>query len=54
VGLIALLIVLGVALAGDSRNGHLPALGAVGYYWHFVDIVWVFVFSIVYLWPLFR
>jgi heme/copper-type cytochrome/quinol oxidase subunit 3 len=53
-GLLALLVVLGVALAGYSKNGHLPALGAVGYYWHFVDVVWVFVFSIVYLWPLIR
>jgi heme/copper-type cytochrome/quinol oxidase subunit 3 len=54
VGLLALLIVLGLAFAGDFRNGHSPALGAVGLYWHFVDVVWVFVFSIVYLWPLFR
>ena len=53
-GLLALLVVLGVAFTGYSKNGHLPALGAVGYYWHFVDIVWVFVFSIVYLWPLIR
>jgi len=22
---------------------------AVGYYWHFVDVVWLFVFGIVYL-----
>jgi heme/copper-type cytochrome/quinol oxidase subunit 3 len=53
-GLLALLVVLGVALVSNPKNGHLPALGAVGYYWHFVDVVWVFVFSIVYLWPLIR
>jgi heme/copper-type cytochrome/quinol oxidase subunit 3 len=53
-GLLALLVVLGVALVSNLKNGHLPALGAVGYYWHFVDVVWVFVFSIVYLWPLIR
>jgi heme/copper-type cytochrome/quinol oxidase subunit 3 len=25
------------------------ALTAVGYYWHFVDVVWIVVFSVVYL-----
>ena len=40
-GLIALLIVLGLALAGDFKKGHSPALKAVGLYWHFVDVVWV-------------
>ena len=53
-GLLALLVVLGVALAGAYKNGHLPSLGPVGLYWHFVDVVWVFVFSLVYLWPLLR
>src|SRR5205814_1482409 len=54
VGLIALLIVLGIALADTYKNGSVPALGPVGLYWHFVDVVWIFVFSIVYLWPLLR
>ena len=53
-GLLALLVVLGVALISNPKKGRFPALGAVGYYWHFVDVVWVFVFSIVYLWPLIR
>ena len=54
VGLMALLIVLGVAFGRAVKSGHPPALGPVGLYWHFVDVVWVFVFSIVYLWPLLR
>ena len=54
VGLTALLTVLGVAFGRAVKNGQLPALGPVGLYWHFVDVVWVFVFSIVYLWPLLR
>jgi heme/copper-type cytochrome/quinol oxidase subunit 3 len=54
VGLIALLIVLGLALAGDFKQGHPPSLKAVGLYWHFVDVVWVFVFSVVYLLPYLR
>jgi heme/copper-type cytochrome/quinol oxidase subunit 3 len=53
-GLLGLLVVLGVGLVSKLKNGHFPALGAVGYYWHFVDVVWVLVFSIVYLWPLIR
>ncbi|MEP6672581.1 MAG: cytochrome c oxidase subunit I [Chthoniobacter sp.] len=51
VGLIVLLIVLGLALAGDFKQGRSPALKAVGLYWHFVDAVWVVVFSAVYLLP---
>lgn len=29
---------------------HHPALENVGLYWHFVDVVWIFLFTIVYLW----
>src|SRR5439155_1486524 len=46
-GLIALMIVLGVAFARAFKKRPLPALGPVGLYWHFVDVVWVLVFSIV-------
>jgi cytochrome c oxidase subunit 1/cytochrome c oxidase subunit I+III len=51
VGLIALLIVLGLALAGGRKRGRSPALKAVGLYWHFVDAVWLLVFCVVYLLP---
>ena len=51
VGLIALSVVLGLALRGDFKRGHSNALEAVGLYWHFVDVVWVFVLSAVYLLP---
>ncbi len=54
VGLIALMIVLGLALAGDFRKGRSPALPAVGLYWHFVDVVWVIVLSVVYILPRLR
>ncbi len=54
VGLIALLIVLGMALAGDFRKRPSTALNAVGLYWHFVDVVWIFVLSVAYLWPRLR
>jgi len=48
------MIVLGVAFTRAFKKHHQPALGPVGLYWHFVDVVWLLVFSIVYLWPLIR
>ena len=50
-GLVALAIVLGLALAGDFRRRRSTLLRAVGLYWHFVDAVWLVVFSVVYLRP---
>jgi heme/copper-type cytochrome/quinol oxidase subunit 3 len=49
VGLIALMIVLGLGFAGDFKSGRDEAVRTIGYYWHFVDVVWIFVFSTVYL-----
>ncbi len=48
-GLVALAIMLAIALRGDLTGGPARALRAVGYYWHFVDVVWVVVFTVVYL-----
>jgi heme/copper-type cytochrome/quinol oxidase subunit 3 len=50
-GLVALGILGARALAGDFRGkaGAPPVLRAVGVYWHFVDVVWVVVFSVVYV-----
>jgi cytochrome c oxidase subunit 1/cytochrome c oxidase subunit I+III len=49
VGLFAMMIVFGLALAGDFRRKRSTLLRAVGLYWHFVDVVWLVVFSVVYL-----
>jgi heme/copper-type cytochrome/quinol oxidase subunit 3 len=49
VGLIALVVVLALALAGDLTGRLAQGLRTVGYYWHFVDAVWIVVFSVVYL-----
>jgi cytochrome c oxidase subunit 1/cytochrome c oxidase subunit I+III len=49
IGLIALLIVLGLTRRGEARDFQSPALATVGLYWHFVDGVWVVVFSVIYL-----
>ncbi|HWA86055.1 MAG TPA: cytochrome c oxidase subunit I [Opitutus sp.] len=49
-GLIALTTLLVMLLAGDYRRWR-PPLEAIGLYWHFVDIVWVFVLATVYILP---
>ena len=53
-GLVALLIFLWLAWQGDFALGRESAFAAAGYYWHFVDIVWVFVLLTVYILPLLR
>jgi cytochrome c oxidase subunit 3 len=36
---------------GDyDRSGNYEAVEIVGLYWHFVDLVWVFIFAFFYLW----
>lgn len=48
-GVIALVVVLALAWAGDFQRGRTEAVRTIGLYWHFVDVVWVFVFTTVYL-----
>ena len=54
VGLIALAVLAGLALSrGFPRHDkHKEAVEAVGFYWHFVDAVWLVVFPLCYLWAL--
>ena len=52
-GLIALAILLGVTLTDKSTGSQSSAVSAIATYWHFVDWVWVVIFSIVYIWALF-
>ena len=49
VGLSALSIVMALALVGRVRQEHTDRLDVLSLYWHFVDAVWVVVFSVVYL-----
>ena len=49
VGLIMLSILFGLGLAGDFKNRKSSAVESVSLYWHFVDVVWIVIFSIVYL-----
>lgn len=49
-GLIAFLLIIGRAYAA-KRFGHFEATSAivVSYYWHFVDVVWIGLFLIIYV-----
>ena len=33
-----------------SRKGNYESVEIMGLYWHFVDLVWVFIFALFYLW----
>jgi len=48
-GLIGLSVVLAFALAGKIREEHSERIQVLSLYWHFVDAVWVVVFTVVYI-----
>jgi cytochrome c oxidase subunit III len=60
IGVIFLLIIARKVWRGDydrqsrgfftSRKGNYEAVEIMGLYWHFVDLVWVFIFAFFYLW----
>lgn len=49
VGLTGLALVLILALAGKVRQEHAEKCEVFSIYWHFVDAVWVVVFTVVYI-----
>jgi len=60
IGVIFLLVIARKVWRGDfdrgtrgfftSRRGNYEAVEIMGLYWHFVDLVWVFIFALFYLW----
>ncbi|POA19588.1 bb3-type cytochrome oxidase subunit IV [Pseudomonas sp. FW300-N1A1] len=51
IGVIYLSIVALKVLRGDyERSGNYQIVEIAGLYWHFVDLVWVFIFAFFYLW----
>ena len=50
-GIIMLLSLLILSFRGKLRQDRAETVELVGLYWHFVDIVWVLIFTIVYLIP---
>jgi heme/copper-type cytochrome/quinol oxidase subunit 3 len=48
-GVMALTTVLCVSLAGKLRQRDPMPVTLVGWYWHFVDVVWVLLFVTIFL-----
>ena len=46
---INIIIFFNVILGTYERRGHYEMVEKIGLYWHFVDLVWVFVFTFFYL-----
>ena len=51
VGILMLLALVGMSLAGRLPQAESRKVELIGLYWHFVDIVWIVIFTIVYLVP---
>ena len=50
IGVIYLLVVAFKVKRGDYENRGYEIVEITGLYWHFVDLVWVFIFAFFYLW----
>jgi heme/copper-type cytochrome/quinol oxidase subunit 3 len=50
-GIIMLLSLFGMSLDGRLPTEKAEAVELVGLYWHFVDVVWIVIFTVVYLIP---
>ena len=48
-GVLMLGVVLYRGMAGQFSARHHDAVEAVSLYWHFVDVVWIILFSVLYL-----
>jgi len=53
VGLLMLSILLVLAMFGDFKGPKSDGVECVSIYWHFVDGVWIVVYSVIYLWAFF-
>jgi len=49
VGIFLMLILALLARIGKFTTGHFTPIEIAGLYWHFVDIVWIFLFPLLYL-----
>jgi heme/copper-type cytochrome/quinol oxidase subunit 3 len=50
-GILMLLSLFGMSLDGRLPTERAEAVELVGLYWHFVDVVWIVIFTVVYLIP---
>jgi heme/copper-type cytochrome/quinol oxidase subunit 3 len=51
VGIIMLMALVAIILRGRIPGDKAEVVELVGLYWHFVDVVWVIIFTLVYLIP---
>jgi len=51
IGIIWLISLWGLATQGRLRQGDAEKVEVAGLYWHFVDVVWIVIFTVVYLIP---
>ena len=51
IGVIVMMIVLGLSLHSQQSEKNHASVELVSWYWHFVDVVWVVVFGLVYVLP---
>jgi len=51
VGILMLLSLFGMSTRGMLPQERATAVEYIGLYWHFVDIVWIVIFTLVYLIP---
>ena len=49
VGLVSLSLVMALTLLGSVRSEHAERVEVLSLYWHFVDAVWIVVFTVVYV-----
>ena len=46
-----MLVVLGRASQGAYSSNEHAGVEVTSYYWHFVDVVWIVIFTVIYLVP---
>jgi heme/copper-type cytochrome/quinol oxidase subunit 3 len=51
VGVIMLLATMGIIKKNKITGNKAEVVELVGLYWHFVDIVWIVIFTLIYLIP---
>jgi cytochrome c oxidase subunit III len=49
IGIIAVLVIAGLAGKGKFSSAYYSPVDVTGLYWHFVDLVWIFLFPMLYL-----
>jgi len=48
-GVVLMAVILGRLAQGAYRGGRVESVHAIGYYWHFVDVVWIALYATLYL-----